>query len=665
MMKKNPLIFTALIAVLVATLLAIAAARSRSGSRGKESFLSVIHTYSESTPSPLLLSSPSVDMPQVLSKWDHRRRAGTMSIKMGADRLVGRPHIALGDAVDLVGKEYDMVLPLMGRESRRHLLMYALMPEGGSSGSKGRVTLAELISSGRKIRFVVPDSKERKDRYTALIDAAWKTAVAPRGIRRSFTDSPHQASLSFTGRSHGTIIPGDSADSPVHVCVVWANAVDARSKTPGEIVAPYFAYPADGGEAALGNGVANTYAPRFVTYYDADVADTSKAMQTVAPFLRPDRVMLRDSDDAIRIATLAYSPDVLLVHREAAMHADHVEILDSVTRDAFAASDDPARLAAECAYLQETTGIRMRPALLQAARRYFGGEEKGDVLEFKPVVLNHHRGAAAAEGFTAASESAAAAAAAAVDLVPMHALNVAGMSYPKEFRDSVRSVRHLQLADAVVDGVTLRVNDRVELHHQADARENGRYVVVSAERGNGVGPILQSPRVLRGVRVIKKGLEPTDDKGVPGTRWRLVGSSGGNGVRVGDAVLWITPEGDRYHAEIDAVSSTKIEAVMSTEKPLSDWLHPLSRCSSDPDGIPTMQLCVSEWDVADSAKVGPSVARAQWDRPCEHDLDCPFYDEKTRGYGCQGGGSCAMPVGVRRVGHRGYDRVPTLKKNIP
>lgn len=44
-----------------------------------------------------------------------------------------------------------------------------------------------------------------------------------------------------------------------------------------------------------------------------------------------------------------------------------------------------------------------------------------------------------------------------------------------------------------------------------------------------------------------------------------------------------------------------------------------------------------------------------WDRPCEHDFECPFYDITRGRGGCGDGGFCEMPLGVNRKGFRKYD----------
>jgi len=347
----------------------------------------------------------------------------------------------------------------------------------------------------------------------------------------------------------------------------------------------------------------------------------------------------------VKVVTLAYSPDVLLLitSNRQKEHDDHAQMLDRTTADIFDQTDDSPRLAAEVVYLSRTTQAHIRPATLEQVQKY----SLSITSPFESVVVNHHR---IAEGFEQKAQTATA------NLVPMRAVAVASLTYPKEYRDSIRSVRHLHLSERIVDGITLKVGDRLTLQNQADARENGRYIVISVDPKTR-NPILQSPFVLRDVSPKTRRLEKDKDK-EDAVRWRITASKT-DWVREGDRMLWVLiPDGERALGTIDRVSDTEMDLVMPSNKSdKASWLHPLARCSSDP-GVPTMQMCVKQWDVADPDLVGPSIARAVWDRPCEHDLDCPFYEESSRKHGCGGGGYCAMPLGVRSVGYRGFDRSP-------
>ena len=77
----------------------------------------------------------------------------------------------------------------------------------------------------------------------------------------------------------------------------------------------------------------------------------------------------------------------------------------------------------------------------------------------------------------------------------------------------------------------------------------------------------------------------------------------------------------------------------------AEKFHPLAVCAGDPLNAPSRELCERHGGA--------------WDRPCERDADCPFYQANprypNRRGGCLPSGYCEMPVGVDRVGYRHYD----------
>lgn len=78
------------------------------------------------------------------------------------------------------------------------------------------------------------------------------------------------------------------------------------------------------------------------------------------------------------------------------------------------------------------------------------------------------------------------------------------------------------------------------------------------------------------------------------------------------------------------------------------------KCYGDPY-VMNEGLCNSLLDEAGQ----PKVARTYWDRPCEVNEECPFY-QKNKNYknyrgGCNGG-FCELPIGVERLSWRLYDK---------
>ena len=94
---------------------------------------------------------------------------------------------------------------------------------------------------------------------------------------------------------------------------------------------------------------------------------------------------------------------------------------------------------------------------------------------------------------------------------------------------------------------------------------------------------------------------------------------------------------------IDATSWTYILTDMASKK--QDEYDDTGMCITDPE-IPAKDRC------------------KLWDKPCEHDTDCAFYQPRSQGnqgnQGNRGGcmnGYCEMPIGYRRVGFRKYTTV--------
>lgn len=659
-------------------------------------FLSLTHAFDDEPSGPLVLdlgtsvsgsaaASAALAL-ALLSKWTGRSGSSAVvpSSPAPAPTKGSAPRIALGDAVGVrmdvlrraekgagTAERVDLVAPIADGAARRHLLMYALVAK--DAPARPPRTLAALIESRSRIAFLVPPGLDART-AADLVRVAWTTAMAPRGVERTFAASRNQAGLAIDADARTLQALSERAGAgTMAVLVLWTNASDARSKTPDQIA------------RASGFACPPTHEPRFLVYHDPQVVDTALAMHEAAPYLRPDRVLLRDGDDAVRSVTVAYAPTLLIALGRDAMPDAHRRMVAAISREAFESSSDPARLAAECVHLAKTTGAQLHPSLLSLVREY-SVPDQTSTLEFRPQVLgNHSLLLHGREGFRTeggADANADAEGGPVADLVPLRAVTVRSLTYPAELRDSARSVRRLVLSERVIDGVTLRPNDRLTLLHQADPRENGAYVTIAIDRDG--DPVLTSPRVVRDALLVERRLEPEQgQEGGSGGRWRLTmrvpsRSPSAEHVRVGDEVVWVVGgererERELLRARVTAKDPPRpgapwtlirsVAPVAHDRTSPASWLDPLARCSSDPT-VPTMQLCVSSWDVADAERHGPSVARSVWDSPCRHDVDCPFFDDETRRYGCQGGGTCAVPVGVRRVGYRGFDRSPTLEKNV-
>lgn len=80
---------------------------------------------------------------------------------------------------------------------------------------------------------------------------------------------------------------------------------------------------------------------------------------------------------------------------------------------------------------------------------------------------------------------------------------------------------------------------------------------------------------------------------------------------------------------------------------------PSYRCYQDPT-IPTRNECIDEVDASGNPK-----PIYNWDRPCNKDTECPFYLKNKNYLNNRGGcnnGYCELPVGVKRLSYREYDK---------
>ena len=265
-----------------------------------------------------------------------------------------------------------------------------------------------------------------------------------------------------------------------------------------------------------------------------------------------------------------------------------------------------------------------------------------------------------------------------VELVPSaeDSPTVLEVRYPSALRDATKGlanpmngggVQEVVIAERVFQGVRLKRGDRLVLG------DGDTYFVVAANDKDGV--VLQRPAVLRIARQLERAADPARNA------WTVAGTPEelaiAKELRPGDEVLWSVPSsskgqapflatvvsstGSRVYAEVPADRMEASIAAASGAKQASklvemrDWLHPLSRCSGDPK-VPTRTLCEKgrTRDVQPDEEGGSNTASV-WDRPCEHDLDCPYYDPSSGRGGCLGGGMCEVPLGVRRVGYRHVD----------
>lgn len=97
------------------------------------------------------------------------------------------------------------------------------------------------------------------------------------------------------------------------------------------------------------------------------------------------------------------------------------------------------------------------------------------------------------------------------------------------------------------------------------------------------------------------------------------------------------------------VSSTSL----STPSYTSTQFEPGYRCYDHPE-IQSKGLCDSLYN----HRGEPKVKKTYWDKACEKNTDCPFYQKNKNYANYRGGcidGMCEMPIGVKQVSYRKYD----------
>lgn len=116
-------------------------------------------------------------------------------------------------------------------------------------------------------------------------------------------------------------------------------------------------------------------------------------------------------------------------------------------------------------------------------------------------------------------------------------------------------------------------------------------------------------------------------------------------------------ENGRYTVTNVKRTQTVLQKAKSKKVLTDDQFDPRYRCYDNPD-IVSKGLCESPFDEQGRRKSKPTY----WDRPCEKNEECPFYQANKTYKNYRGGcidGRCEMPIGIKQVAYRLYD--PTSK----
>eukprot|EP00798_Chlamydomonas_sp_ICE-L_P017734 gene17734-24094_t len=209
-----------------------------------------------------------------------------------------------------------------------------------------------------------------------------------------------------------------------------------------------------------------------------------------------------------------------------------------------------------------------------------------------------------------------------------------------EYHGPSRTMRTMRIASLRIDGVPVRVNDRVRLTAQVRPEENGDYFVTAADPG---ASVLNSPAPVRSDSTM------SFDKARAGTdgMWRVwipADSVAPLRLLIGDKVAMMTAKVGTVEAVDVESKRILVRTIADPDVDAAEKFHPLALCSVDPL-IPVRELCTTRGGI--------------WDRPCETNTDCPFFQANRTYRNYRGGcvaGYCELPVGMKRAGYRNFQK---------
>jgi len=191
----------------------------------------------------------------------------------------------------------------------------------------------------------------------------------------------------------------------------------------------------------------------------------------------------------------------------------------------------------------------------------------------------------------------------------------------------------------IINGLPLSVNSRVELVGQDRDEENGRYIVKRVGTDESV-----LEKYLRFDGSVTAG--PSID--ITGTK--KIDTMPIDEVREDDLIYVTSLEQYAYiNRKTSRIFLTLIRR--AEENPTYDIRY---ECYDQPL-IKSRGLCESAFD---STGVKPKPVM-QWDRRCESNEECPFYQANKNYKNYYGGcidGYCQMPLGLRQIAYRSYDK---------
>jgi hypothetical protein len=139
----------------------------------------------------------------------------------------------------------------------------------------------------------------------------------------------------------------------------------------------------------------------------------------------------------------------------------------------------------------------------------------------------------------------------------------------------------------------------------------------------------------------------------------------GTPLKTGDAVSLLRQSRIQENGKYIVQSTDKTKSLSVLKRldgykpvePSKDEKDPRYICTDST--IKIKELCKSKYDTTGNLKrFGTADV---WDRPCDYDEECPFYQKNTTYKNYRGGcisGHCEMPIGVKRIAFRNYEGTP-------
>lgn len=491
-------------------------------------------------------------------------------------------------------------------------------------------SLGQIIKSGRKIHVLCTSTLE-----SSLFEVAW--AIAGGGD----VSSSDSVTVRIIGRGPSATAQAALQSDAFVIVPVWSCPGSRAHKVifaawPKQHVACVSYHPAD--EDTM-DGFLVENAPHMIKARAP--ALTASPVSVIRGF-RPPRSKSRPTGSYTQRVLTA--PSLVVLYPTSNDDPDPVLLMADAMSDAFLKNtkSDPETTIALCTFY-EAQGIPLLPRTEETVRAF--ERKRQSVVMQSPYSRPR---VPIMEQFDDGNN---------IELVPKYPVSLTVES-KLGYDDAKLAPRQGPGSGSVsVDGVRLRLGDRVILEMQESPAENGSWTVVKTVGPQGI-PVLQKPVALDPDRYRTKlerssSISPLIERG---WQWRFTLQDPNTFMREGDRVAWLPLPGAPT-GTVSAVVGQRIEIVVPDGLVVAspeasslegEWFDPLSRClDADAVGytLDTRQQC--EIKQKDGAPYS-------WDRPCISETDCPYLQNGTdrRRGRCLKSGRCEEPVGVKPFAYR-------------